>query len=99
MFRVDCGMTSKDEGGRMKDERPGGHRSFSSFIPHPSSFLLVSAQEFLNVRVARVAKRFIRAAENDLSVTYHQDFTVNQAKFLALFFENHFTGFVDHSVF
>jgi hypothetical protein len=99
MFLVDFGMTLKDEGGRMKDERYDAHRLF--FILYPSSFILslVSAQKFLNVGIARVAECFIRAAENDLSVAYHQDLTINQAKFLALFFENHFAGFVYHRVF
>src|SRR6266481_1524144 len=69
----------------------------SFFTLHP--FSLVSAQEFLNIGIARVAERFIRTAENDFSVAYHQDFTINQAKFLALFFENHFAGFVYHRVF
>src|SRR5260221_13198101 len=67
MFLVDFGMTLKDKGGRI-DERPEDHRSFLSFILHPSSFLLVSAQEFLNIGIARVAERFIRTAENDFSV-------------------------------
>src|SRR5690348_8007739 len=59
----------------------------------------VSSQKPMNVRVVRVAERFVRAAEDYPSVAYHQDFTVNQAKLLAFLFENYVTGFVDHCVF
>src|SRR5258708_40320816 len=99
IFLVDFGMTLKDEGRRMKDEPEDAHRSL--FILYPSSFILslVSAQKFIYVGIVSIAERFIRAAENNLSVAYHQDFTINQAKLLALFLENYFAGVVYHRVF
>ena len=73
----------------------------AAFILYLSSLILslVSAQKFIYVGIVSIAERFIRAAENDLPVAYHQNFTINQAKLLALFFENYFAGLIDHRVF
>src|ERR1041385_2803787 len=69
----------------------------SSFILHPCSS--VSAQKFMNVSIVCFAQSFVRAAENYLAVTHHQNLAVDETKLFAFSFENHFAGFVDHRVF
>ena len=75
------------------------HRSLSSFILHPSSFLSMSAQKFLNVCVVGAAQALVSAAEDNLSVLHHQYFAVDETKLFAFLFKDDVAGFVDHGIF
>src|SRR5574341_2624018 len=74
-------------------------QAFSSFRPHPSSCLSVSAQKLLNVWILGPAQAFISAAENNLTVAHHDHFAVDEAELLAFFFKDDLTRFVDDRVF
>src|SRR5260370_17786761 len=69
-----------------------------SFLLFPFSFPSVSAQKSMNVRVIGLAQGFVRAAENNLTVANHQNFTVNQTQLFAFLLRVDLTGFIDHSV-
>src|SRR5438094_7003140 len=76
--------------------RNGDERSFSSFILPP---FLMSAQEPVNVSILGMPQGFVSSAENDLTIAHHENLTINQTQSFTFFFEDHFAGFIDYSIF
>ena len=50
---------------------------YSSFILHPSSFLLVSAKKLLNVWVFSLAQALVSAAKDNVAFKHHHHFAVD----------------------
>src|SRR5262245_47587790 len=59
----------------------------------------MSPQKSLDVRIFCTSQRFVCSAEDDLALTHHHHFAVDETKPLALALENHFAVFVYYSIF